>query len=139
MKIIKYVLQILGAAALAFVVTWLLSRLIGLVFGWLLSLPNFWMLVVLVFGETILIGVLFSVASIISVPFLWTNNKNIVAVIISSLIVIIQIVLWIIYAWQLPHHGFIPFITWFFVLTTVVLLGIGLIMIEVKCYKSIEQ
>ena len=63
MKAIKYIAQVLAAAALAFVAMWLLTRLMSWIFGWLLGLSNFWMLVVLFFGETVLIGIIISAAS----------------------------------------------------------------------------
>ena len=136
MKALKYIGQILAAAAMAFVITWLMTRLIGWIFTWLLGLSNFWMLVVLLLGESIIVGIILEAASTLSIPFAFTNYENIVAVIVSALITLGQTILWIISVWELPHHGFIPFITWLFVLVTVALLGIGLIIVEITCYNA---
>lgn len=139
MKAIKYIAQVLAAAALAFVAMWLLTRLMSWIFGWLLGLSNFWMLVVLFFGETVLIGIIISAASVLSLPFAWSNNENIIAVIVSALITLAQTILWIISVWHIPHHGFAPFITWLFVLSTVAFLGLGLIALEIKCYNGLDE
>ena len=139
MKALKYIAQILVAAALATIITWLLTRLMGWIFEWLLGLPNFWMLVVLIIGESTIVGIITAAASTLSLPFAWSNYKNIVAVIISALITFAQTILWIISVWHLPHHGFIPFITWLFVLVTVALMGIGLIGIQIKCHNGLDD
>ncbi len=139
MKALKYIAQVLAAAALATLITWLMTYLIGWIFEWILGLSNFWMLVVLVVGESAIIGILTAAASILALPFAWSNFENIVAVIISALITLTQTILWVISAWNLPHHGFIPFITWLFIIVTVVLLGIGLVGIEIKCYRGLED
>lgn len=139
MKALKYIAQILVAAALATIITWLLTRLMGWIFEWLLGLPNFWMLVVLIIGESTIVGIITAAASTLSLPFAWSNYENIVAVIISALITFAQTILWIISVWHLPHHGFIPFITWLFVLVTVALMGIGLIGIQIKCYNGLDD
>ena len=139
MKALKYIAQILAAAALATLITWLLTYLIGWVFEWMLGLSHFWMLIVLIAGESIITGLFIAASSTLSIPFAWSNYENIVAVIISALITLTQTVLWIISVWNLPHQGFIPFITWLFMLVTVALLGIGLVGIEIKCYRGLED
>ena len=139
MKALKYISQVLVAAAIATLITWLLTYLFSRLFEWMLNLSNIWMLVVLIGGGSAIITLLTSVASNLTFPFIWSNHENIVAVIISSLITLTQTVLWVITTWNLPHHGFIPFITWLFVLITVILLGIGLIYIEIICYRGFED
>lgn len=139
MQVIKYIGQILAAAVMAFVITWLMTRLMGWIFSWLLGLSNFWMLVVLLLGESIIVGIMVDAASSLSIPFAFTNYENIVAVIVSALITLGQTILWIISVCELPHQGFIPFITWLFVLVTVAFMGIELIIIEITCYNAIDN
>ena len=129
MKALKYIAQILAAVAYSFVIAWVLGWLLSLLFNWMISLSVGWMIVLLLLGGSALTFLIFSLGSVASLPFIWTNKKNIVATILSVLLMVVLFGNWVVSMFRFPHGGgFVPVVT--LIVFTVIFLELGFIFIS---------
>ena len=129
MKVLKYIAQILAAVAYSFVVAWVLGWLLNLLFNWMISLSIGWMIVLLLLGGSALTFLIISLGSFGSMPFLWTNKKNIVATILSVLLMMVLFGNGVISMFRFPHGGgFVPIVT--LIVFTGIFLGLGFFFVS---------
>ena len=89
MKVLKYIAQIVAAVAYSLVIEGLFGWLLSLLFKWMISLSIFWMITILFFGGTIFSLLIYGLGSFAVYPFTLTNKKNIVAAILSVLMMVV--------------------------------------------------
>ena len=111
MKALKYIVQILTSIVYSSVLAWFLGWLLYLLFNWVISLSARWIVFLFLFGGSSFIAYIFILVlgGVGSLPFLWTNKENIVATILSILVMVVLFVYWVISLFKIPHGGgFVP-------------------------------
>ena len=140
MKVLKYIAQILAAVAYSFVVAWLIGWLLQLLFNWMLSLSIGWMIVLLLFGGTLLTMLVMGLGSIGIYPYRWTNKKNIVATVLSVLMMVALFGNWVISMFRFPHGGgFVPIVTLIVFVGIFLYLGFLFVMGAIGSYYGDDE
>ena len=107
MKTFKYILQIVSAFLYSNLFTGIMYLVIVLPLAWIISLPWWGMLLVLVFGGGIIEGIISFLTAGGLLPFAWIVKGNIVSLCLSLLIIIFNLGRSTIVLWQsLVGNGF---------------------------------
>ena len=139
MKVLKYIAQIVAAVAYSLVIEGLFGWLLSLLFKWMISLSIFWMITLLFFGGTIFSLLVYGLGSFAAYPFTWTNKKNIVATILSVLMMVVLFGNWVISMFGFPHGGgFVPVVTLIIFTCIFLYLGFTIVGGAIVSYRGVE-
>ena len=128
MKVLKYITQIFAAIAYSFVLACVLGWFLNLIFSRMISLSVGWMIILLLFGGSALTFLIFNLGIFGVYPFLWTNKKNIIATVLSALLMVVLFGNWVISMFKFPHGGgFVPVVT--LIVFTILFLELGYIFV----------
>lgn len=107
MKTFKYILQVVSAFLYSNLFTGIMYLVMVLPIAWIISLPWWGMLLVLVFGGGIIEGIISILTAGGLLPFAWIVKGNIVSLCLSLLIIIFNLGRSTIVLWQsLVGNGF---------------------------------
>ena len=124
MKALKYIAQVLAGIAYTVLATWLFCWLMNLLTRWMFNLSVGWMIVLLIVCIGAIWLLVIRISCIESIPYYYTNGENIVAVVLSVLLTVVQVVFGIWSIWNLPHNNeFVPIVS--LIITTELLLVFG--------------
>lgn len=117
----KRVLQVIVAILYGPILLVLIELILGLITKFLLPLDSWrdFLLALILLGvfQSVIIGAI----SVISIPCIWAVEKNVVALVVSSIIIVIGLISLAIHIWKvLEPNGFFQ--------TTVVVMLIGLVV-----------
>ena len=140
MKVLKYIAQIIASVAFTFIACWVLAWLLSRLLIWMAGLSVGWMIVlIIIFGGT-LTSLIVGAGSLLAIPYFWTNKNNIVSTVLSTILIVVNYIWWIITIWKIPHgDSFVEIVTLLVFTGLLLELGYCFVAATISGYHGMED